>query len=73
MIQNNSDLLIEGMIDDLLIDCVFDLQDIEEAQKENYKKNNLLWYLSEAYEKVNMISQNEQDILRNYNIKLGKK
>jgi hypothetical protein len=73
MIKANSNIIIENMIDDLLIDCVYDLQMIEEARKENLKRNNLMMYLNEAFNKLNIISQNEQEILNNYNIKSRRK
>jgi len=38
MIEKNSDILIEAMIDDLLFDCVDDLQNIEETQKRIKKR-----------------------------------
>ena len=72
MIKSNSDAIIEGIIDDLLLDCVFDLQDIENAQKERLNRDNLRVFLNEAMNNLNIISQNEKEILNNYNIK-GKK
>ena len=68
MIQANSDIMIEEMIDDLLVDCVYDLQQIEDAKKENLRRNNLMMFIHDTINKLNQISQNEQEILNNYNI-----
>ena len=68
MIKANSDIIIEEMINELLLDLVNDLQEIEYARKEILKRNNLMLYLNEACNKLNIISQNEQEILNNYNL-----
>ena len=69
MIQNNSDILIEAMIDDLLFDCVNDLQEIEEAQKEIKKRNEIKRYIYEAQNNLNAIKEREKIIFENYNFK----
>lgn len=68
IIKANSDIIIEEMINDLLLDLLNDLQEIEYTRKENLKRNNLMLYLNEACNKLNIISQNEQEILNNYNL-----
>ena len=67
MIQNNNEIIIEKMIDDLIIDCVFDLQNIESARKEKEKKEKLSMYINEAREALNNVRQNENEILNKYN------
>ena len=69
MIQNNSDILIEAMIDDLLFNCVNDLQAIEEAQNEIKKRNEIKRYIYEAQNNLNAIKEREKIILENYNFK----
>ena len=66
MIQNNSEIIIEKIIDDLLIDFVFDLQLIEYERKKIQKKKDLNKYINEAKKAINEISQHEKDILNKY-------
>ena len=66
MIQNNSEIIIEKMIDDLLIDCVFDLQFIDYERKKIQKKKYLNNYIYEANKVINKIIQNEKEILKKY-------
>ena len=68
-ISTKSDRLIEAIINDLLIDCVFDLKEIEDAQKEKLKKNDLLNEINEAYNNLFLISQNEFNIFKENNLK----
>ena len=72
MIQNNSDILIEGIIDDLIHEYIYDLKDIEEAQEEYIRKSMSPILFKEVYQKLNQVNQNEQKIIDKYNIKIRK-
>ena len=66
MIQNNHEILIENMIDDLLIDCIFDLEYIEKARKEILEKERFYKYINQAREALNIVRQTENEILNKY-------
>ena len=68
-ISKNSDKVIEAIINDLLLDCVFDLREIEEAQNAKLKKNYLLNGINEAYNNLFLISQNEFNVFKENNLK----
>ncbi len=69
MIEKNSDILIEAMIDDLLFDCVDDLQNIEESQKKIKKRNDFYMFMCQAKNNLEAIKEKEKRILDNYNFK----
>ena len=69
MIEKNSDILIEAMIDDLLFDCVDDLQNIEETQKRIKKRNDFYMFMYQAKNNLEAIKEKEKRILDNYNFK----
>ena len=66
MIQNNHEILIENIIDDLLIDCIFDLEKIEKARKELLEKEKFYEYINQAREALKIVRQKEKEILNKY-------
>ena len=67
-ISTKSDRLTEAIIDDLLLDCVYDLTEIEDVQKSKFKKKDLLNGLNEAYNNLFFISQKEFNVFKENNL-----
>ena len=70
-IKSNIDAITEGLIEDLLYDCVYDLNAIDDEKKRREKRKNLLEKLFQTSNNLNAICQNEVDIGNHYNINNG--
>lgn len=66
MIKNNSEIILERMIDDLLIDCIYDLQNIEKERRKISERNNFIKLFNEARKALHEISKKEKEILNKY-------
>ena len=66
MIKNNSEIILERMIDDLLIDCIYDLQNIEKERRKISERNNFIKLFNEARKALHEISKKETEILNKY-------
>ena len=63
IIQSNNDQIIENIIDELLYECTYDMNIIEEKKKNINEKEKLLKGLDKVKEKINDIPKNEEEIL----------
>ena len=70
-IKSNIDAITEGLIEDLLYDCVYDLNAIDDEKKRREERKNLLEKLFQTSNNLNAICQNEVDIGNHYNINNG--
>ena len=69
--KSNIDAITEGLIEDLLYDCVYDLNAIDDEKKRREERKNLLEKLFQTSNNLNAICQNEVDIGNHYNINNG--
>ena len=70
-IKSNIDAITEGLIEDLLYDCVYDLNAIDDEKKRREERKNFSENIFQIFNNLNAISQNEVDIGNHYNINNG--
>ena len=68
MIKSNIDDIMERLIEDLLLDCVNDLNAIDNEIKRREKRKNLLENFQKTFKNLNFICNNEEYIGNEYNL-----
>jgi ACT domain-containing protein len=68
MIKSNIDVITEGLIEDLLFDCVYDLNAIDDEKKRREERKIFSENLQKTFNNLNLIYNNEEYIGNNYNI-----
>ena len=72
IIQTNNAQIIEDIIDELLYECTYEINAIDENKKKIYEKKKLLLELDKAQEKINKIPKNEEEKLDSFYLFLQK-
>ena len=73
MIQENNDYIIENIIDELFIDCVSDLNEINEKKQAQLNKKILINNLDIIKNNINLFRQNEEFVINNQIKKIEEK
>ena len=72
LIKKGQKLISDKIIDDLLLECVYELKNIE-AQRENNQKVKLINQIETARHTINMMQKDENDLISNINNNINKK
>ena len=66
LIKKNINAIIKKLIDELLLECVYDLNIIDKDKYENNDKNKLINEFNETKENLNLLTIKEQNLILQY-------
>ena len=66
LIKKNTDAVIKKLIDELLLECAYDLNIIDKDKYENNDKNKLINEFNETKENLNLLTIKEQNLILQY-------